>query len=193
VKHGGAEGPPSYTPVLEGNMYCTIDDVKAELSRMGEPVGDDNEITLAISQASDLVDAFTGRHFRAETARERHFPARSGSVLLCHWPVHSVLSVKGRDGGDVDWEWLNQRIGEMTVRTSGPVDVEYYYNDPKNPVPEDIKRTVARMAARIMAGPRPDVSELRAGELSLSLRDNPLLTEDIRWVLLRYTHRRRFL
>jgi hypothetical protein len=176
-------------------MYCTIDDVKTELALLGEPVGDDEEMTLAISQASDLVDAFTGRHFRDETARERHFPAGAStrSVLLCHWPVHSVVSVKDGDGGDVDWEWLNQRIGEMIVGTGSAVDVEYYYNDPKDPVPDDIVRTVARMAARILAGPRPDTADFRAGEVSLSLRDNPLFTDDVRWVLLKYTHRRRFI
>lgn len=173
-------------------MYCTIDDVKTELALLGELVGDNDVIALAISQASDLVDAFTGRHFRAEVAREHHFPA-SKSVLLCHWPVHSVVSVKDSDGVDVDWEWLNQRIGEMMVGTGSAVDVEYYYNDPKDPVPDEIARTVARMAARILSGPRPDTADFRAGELSLSLRDNPLFTDDVRWVLLKYTHRRRFI
>lgn len=173
-------------------MYCEIEDVRAEMVLLGEPDRADEEITLAISQASDLVDVFTGRHFRAETSRERHFPANR-SVLLCHWPVHSVVLVKNADGKDVGWEWLNQRIGEMRVETSVAVDVEYHYNDPENPVPPDVARTVARIAARILAGPRPDVSGFSAGELSVSLRDNPLLTDDVRWVLLKYTHRRRFL
>lgn len=173
-------------------MYCSVDDVRAELALLGEPDRTDEEITLAISQAGDLADAFTGRHFRAETAKERHTPV-GFSVLLCHWPVHSVVSVKDDDGRDVDWEWLNQRIGEMRVETKMAVDVVYYYNDPDDPVPDDVARTIARMAARILAGPRPDVSGFSAGETSLNLRDNPLLTDDVRWVLIRYTHRRRFL
>jgi len=174
-------------------MYCGIEDVKAELLLLREPIADDGEITLAISQASDLVDAYTGRHFRAKSAKERHFPTKAGDILLCHWPVHSVVSVRDNDGKDIDWQWLNQRIGEMRVRSAGAVDVEYYYNDPKDPVPEDVRRSVARIAARIISGPRPEVSGFSAGELSLSLRENPLFTDDVRWVLIRYTHRRRFI
>ncbi|MGB9590417.1 MAG: hypothetical protein ACPL68_05965 [Candidatus Hydrothermia bacterium] len=179
-------------PFLECEMYCNVNDVKAELALLGEPTRPDEEITLAISQASDLVDSFTGRHFRAETARERHFPLNR-SILLYHWPVHSVVSVKNARGDDVDWEWLNQRIGEMRVETAGAVDVEYHYNDPKSPVPPDVMRTTARVAARILVGPRPDVSGFSAGETGLSFHDNPLFTQDVRWVLIKYTHRRRFL
>ncbi len=173
-------------------MYCDLDDVKDELALLGEPARDDESLTLAISQASDLVDAFTGRHFRAESVGERHLPLNR-SVLLSHWPVHSIVSVKDSDGSDVSWEWLNQRIGEMKVETNKAVDVEYFYNDPDDPVPDDVRRITARLAGRLMVGPRPDLSSLSAGELSLSLRDDPLFTEDIRLVLLKYTHRRRFL
>ncbi|MEO0180321.1 MAG: hypothetical protein ABIM74_00685 [candidate division WOR-3 bacterium] len=173
-------------------MYCEISDVRAELGLLGEQDRTDEEISLAICQASDIIDAFTGRHFRAEPASERHNPIRFW-VLLSHWPVHSVVSVKDDKGNDVAWEWLNQRIGEMRVETGRPVDVVYYYNDPKDPVPDDVARTVARVAARILAGPRPDISGFRSGETGIDFRENPLLSDDVRWVLIRYAHRRRFL
>ncbi len=173
-------------------MYCTIDQIRQELALIREPDRTDQELQLAGQRACDLIDAYTGRHFRPETAVENHLPV-AGTVLLSHWPVHSVVRVQNPSGQDTAWQVINAKIGEIAVASSGQVQVEYYYNDPKNPVPEEVARAAAVLAARIASGPPPYAEAVSSGQLSLDLRSNPLLSQELRWLLLRFVHRRRFL
>lgn len=173
-------------------MYCQLDDIRRELEAQAEEIPPDELLVLAGERASDIIEAFTGRHFRAEPHVEVARPLE-GWVLLEHWPVVELLAVRDLEGTPVDALLVNPKIGDMWVNSSEPVSVEYLYNDPDNPVPEDIRRVCAWLAARLLAGPPGHVAKLRAGELALEMVDWPSLPREVRLVLLRHSHRRRIL
>ncbi len=171
-------------------MYCSIDDVKLALKLLGEEPGEDEAIEEAARLAANLIDSYTGRHFRAEPVTESHEPIE-GQVLLNHWPLVELVEAKDKDGEPVEWEEIDPRIGLIRVFTSERVWITYYYNDPQNPVPEDVKRLAARLAAKLLTLPPEELGRVSAGEVSLELKG--LLGSEARWVLLKYRHLPRFL
>ncbi len=169
-------------------MYCSVDEVLAELEAMGEEPRSSQAAERAIAAASDLIDSYTGRHFRAEPVSESHEPL-GGQVLLNHWPAVEVVEVVDAEGNQVEWEPVDANIGLLRIHASGRVRVTYYYNDPQNPTPEDIRRLTARLAAKILVYPN-GLKRASAGELSLEFRE--ILGQEERWVLLKYRHLPRF-
>ena len=170
-------------------MYCTADDVNLALEVLGEEPVDAQRAEEAARLASALVDSYTGRHFRDEPVKESHEPLE-GKVLLNHWPLYELVEVVDSEAEPVEHEVLDPSIGLLRVEAGGRVWITYKYNDPKEPVPDDVRRLCARLAAKLLTLPPEEISRISAGSLSLELKG--LLGEEARWVLLKYRHMPRF-
>lgn len=179
--------------------YCSAADVGKALEkfnipwRIEDPLEEVNLRWKAAKDASALVEAITGRHFRAVPAEEDHYPIAC-KILLHHWPVHSVISVVEKSSGEpVEWEMLDDRIGEMHVYSNRPVVVSYHYNDPGDPVPSSVREATSFLAAWLLLYRRTSSSSLPDLDSFFSwVKDQgvpSMEVDSVRWTLIRYCHK----
>ncbi len=161
-------------------MYCSPEEVLTALQARGLDDPGEGARGRAAQIASALIDAYCGRHFRAEATEELHYP-EDGVLYTNHRPVYQVEWVKDAAGEEVVWELLSARAGKLRVVASSPVVVRYYYNDPNDPVPEEVRLACAELAANVLQAPPEFLRRLSDG--GLSAETSGVLTPSLKSVL----------
>jgi hypothetical protein len=83
-----------FKPTVTGD-YCSIAEVQEYLTDLDlEDVSDEPEIQKLINRAMDHIERFCRNKFRSTPLTERYDGSGQQKLILRHWPIISVTSVK---------------------------------------------------------------------------------------------------
>lgn len=112
--------------VILDYALTTVADVKETLGIDSGDSSKNNLIIRKINQATEIIERYTGRRFKATTYTDEEYDASgTDQLVLRQRPINSITSVSARDSAtnDNDWE---------------AIDTEFYFTDSKAGIVEGV-------------------------------------------------------
>lgn len=144
---------------LNSNALCSVADVKENLNISGSDTSKDNLITRKINQASQAIENYCGRVFKAADYVEEINGTNTDEITLQQRPINSFTSLEYR--GTVEnisnWYAINSNYYFWDA-TSGILKLLYHargkwnawratYNAGYTTIPSDLAEACASLAA----------------------------------------------
>lgn len=150
--------------VLLSYALTTVADVKESLGISSSDSTKDNLIIRKINQATEMIEKYTGRRFKADDYTEYLDATNTDELVLSQRPINSIASISRRDSVDnensfdaYDSEDYFFTAGSVDSRagviegvfnfTGGRDRIKVVYNAGYTTIPSDIAEAAATLAA----------------------------------------------
>lgn len=146
--------------VLLSYALCSLEDVKEILGISSSDTSKDNLIIRKINQATEMIERYTGRRFKAtDYTNEEYDASGSDQLILKQRPINSLTAFGVRDTSQNESDWTetetelyfydaNAGVMDLLFSTTGHWNrYRVTYNAGYTTIPADIAEACAQLAA----------------------------------------------